>query len=168
MRFSKSFFFCYIENLILKLYLFILFHRINNELNGWFERHVKVNNRNRQPNQENLSTTWPGLNKEKASVKLNHLNLKSGDSKDQISSASKFKIHQNRRQLRIERATEKNSNPKTQDYPVSLYNTQSILYENFARTIRKRNDTFYYISLRKVKYYLFKRKKLLNIQISVF
>ncbi len=35
------------------------------------------------------------------------------------------------------------------NYAISLYNRQNGRYENFAKSIRQRNDTFYYVSFRR-------------------
>lgn len=48
-----------------------------------------------------------------------------------------------------------NSNSKqkqTAEYPVSLYDTQNRKYESFANSVRQRNDTFYFVSFRRVNF----------------
>jgi hypothetical protein len=53
------------------------------------------------------------------------------------------------------------NNPKDNGvYPVSLYNKQTRLHENFEQSIRRRNDTFYYVSFRRVSL------KIINIVFS--
>lgn len=37
-----------------------------------------------------------------------------------------------------------------QEYPLSIYDTQYTKHESFTRSIRQKNDTFYYISFRRV------------------
>lgn len=36
------------------------------------------------------------------------------------------------------------------DYPISLYDTQARIHEQFANSVRQRNDTFYLLSFRRV------------------
>jgi hypothetical protein len=41
------------------------------------------------------------------------------------------------------------SKHKLAEYPISVYNVQNSRHETFAKSIRQRNDTFYYISFRR-------------------
>ena len=42
------------------------------------------------------------------------------------------------------------SSPPSPTYPVSVYDTNVRAHEKFTESVRKRNDTFYYISFRRV------------------
>lgn len=124
-----------------KFYNHTHFSRINNELNDWFERHVRAmrNSSGQNGSLENFaSALWREFMKEK------HKEVKTIPSKGQ---ASRFKSIQNRRQARIEKKDAGKTN--TANTEVSLYDNQSRLYEKFARTVRTRDDTFYYVSFRR-------------------
>ncbi len=116
--------------------------RINNELNGWVERHqsrfgglrneqTKTTNSN---NRKYASSTWlRNLNKNPR-LSLSGENSGGGLKLDSFKESRKQGAE--------------NSNKKV--YPVSLYdNQQNTRYENFAKTVRTRNDTFYFISFRR-------------------
>jgi len=122
------------------------FLRINNELNGWFERHVKLlkNSHYESNDQESFaSALWREFIKEKQR-KYRPLPTKAEKTAPS-------------RRLRSAGNNRLQETKTVKDYPVSLYNTQSRLYENFARKVRTRDDTFYYVSFRRVCiYYLCK------------
>ena len=46
--------------------------------------------------------------------------------------------------------SKREEDPDKKVYPLSLYNTQTKQHENFMKSIRQRNDTFYYVSFRRV------------------
>ena len=107
-------------------------------MNKWFEQHVKVLKSGQMdqngPGFQNFATAlWIEFMKEKQKKKTDS------------SSSSRFRSnHVTRRTLRNAEANDR------EVYPVSVYDTQSRLYENFARTVRSRDDTFYYVSFRRV------------------
>lgn len=111
----------------------------------WFEQHVKIikNSQNQKDsNRKFASALWTEFMKEKQK------NIQLSIIKNQ---PSRLKSLQNKRNLRaIESVSDRNI------YPVSIYDTQSRLYENFARTVRTRDDTLYYISFRRVRKIFYK------------
>jgi hypothetical protein len=112
-------------------------NKINNELNTWFERHVDglKSMRNHDKGYEHYaSSIWREFIRQKHK-KFNTI------SESENNKRLRFK---DRRQMRDEVKLE-----QAKDYPVSVYDTQSRLYENFARTVRTRDDTFYYVSFRR-------------------
>lgn len=122
-----------------KFYNHSHFDKINVELNSWFENHVKVLKSNRSQ-EKFASSLWREFIKEK---------------QKKIRSSSSATATAEKTQASRFRSSRRTSQPRTgvssnvENYPVSLYDTQSRLYENFARTVRTRQDTFYYVSFRK-------------------
>jgi hypothetical protein len=112
--------------------------RINNELNGWVERH-----QNRFGRDQSKAANSNG--KYASSALLRNLNrnqrLSLGGGDNSGLNLHSFKDIQ-------KKTTDNSANKKV--YPVSLYdNQQNKRNENFAKMIRKRNDTFYFISFRR-------------------
>lgn len=129
------------QNTVNQLYNFTHLTKINNELNGWFERHIKLNKNPNSPGAETISSSlWSAFTEEK---KLTHQAINSAPNSPSYS--SRFKSQQHKRQSN-QHKIEKNPN---NNYPVSLYSTQNRRFENFARSVRQRNDTFYYVSFRR-------------------
>ena len=117
-------------------------------MNGWFERHIKVNSKPSQESQDNLSSSSPYFSEEKKkNIPLPSISVRSKSS----SAAFKLRGHLARRYINEQNNLKKNQPNKNEIYPVSLYSVQNRKYENFARSIRQRNDTFYYVSFRRVQ-----------------
>lgn len=121
---------------------------MNNELNGWFERYSSINSNNNQqkahqkPEYSSSSSLLRNLNRnsnqqETKPVKLGILPMRSYKKKS---------LNMNKESTKEESMHPKNK----QVYPVSLYDTQNRKHESFANSVRQRNDTFYYVSFRRV------------------
>jgi hypothetical protein len=120
--------------------------RVNSELNGWVERH-QSHSRFRD---QSKTPQHAAASKYASSALLRNLNKNqrlslSGDS----TVNGGLKLDDSFRETKpVDRPTAVPVNKKV--YPISLYDTQqNTRYENFAKTIRKRNDTFYFISFRR-------------------
>lgn len=113
----------------------------------WFEQHVKImkSSQNKKDSNQNFaSALWTEFMKEKQ--KKNRLY----QTKNQ---PSRLRSLQTKRHLRAIESINGDfeSVHDKEIYPISLYDTQSRLYENFARTVRTRDDTLYYVSFRRVR-----------------
>lgn len=101
------------------------------------------------PNDEAKSNSlWKGFVSDNQN-KLNRPPVIDSDSQSSSTSSSRFKNHQNNKRSSNNQKLEKNSN-NNNNYPVSLYSNQNKRYESFAKSIRQRNDTFYFVSFRRV------------------
>ena len=108
--------------------------KINDELTRWFERHAKhgynglFKETHEQPNVERHPSLLRNLNR------LNNLPSRSNEAE---------------RTIREGNSGGGADVPTSASYPVSIYDTQTKRYEKFSQSVRKRNDTFYYISFRR-------------------
>lgn len=127
-----------------KFYNHTHFNKINSELNNWFERHIKIlkNVNSQDGSQENFAKSlWREfMNEKQKKLRKMTRNVSASDR----SPSSRFRSP-GRRHLQAKKSM------VTKDYPVSVYDVQLRLYENFARTVRTHDDTFYYVSFRRVR-----------------
>ena len=151
------------------MHIFYSLTRINNELNDWFERHLKMfGHRNKESEtlkgSKNTAAQLRNPNTNVNMEKTTHLKDVLKEKKAAALLLNKFDSYSDdteylSREKRLESAaTTKSSNLKEDSnekvYPISLYNTQLKQHENFMKSIRQRNDTFYYVSFRRVSYFL--------------
>lgn len=114
-----------------KFYNHTHYIKINTELYSWFENHLK-NNRNQE---KFASKLWREF------IKQREEKIKSSTS--QATTRTK-RSEKYRNQQRV---NDMPSNSK--NYPISVYDTQSRIYEKFVRTVQTNEDTFYYVSFRR-------------------
>jgi hypothetical protein len=122
-------------------------------LNNWYERHhnkklfnsQQQNNPGQQQTQQNqhlkyTSSLLRNLNRNQNLFESNSNNIR--HDQQRLSSESNSIL---------DRSNQLNDNKQklNTNYAVSLYNRQNIRYESFAKSIRQRNDTFYYVSFRR-------------------
>lgn len=113
----------------------------------WFEQHLKImkSSQNKKGSNQNFaSALWTEFMKEKQ--KKNRLY----QTKNQPSRLRSLQTKRNLRAIESINGDFESVSDK-EIYPISLYDTQSRLYENFARTVRTRDDTLYYVSFRRVR-----------------
>ena len=94
--------------------------RITNELNGFYERHTNIFQHKASQNANNNNRFTSSL--------LKNMKTKNHDSP----------------------IIRKRDSNKNKEYPVSLYDNQYTKYESFTRSVRQKNDTYYYVSFRRV------------------
>ena len=144
---------------------FQLHFRINTDLNGWFERHLKLfGNRNSAENPE-TKTKYTASQLRNLNVNLQKPTYLK-DMLEKRALLDAFEIHNDKNDVSIKTtqtakerrlmSNEKRNRPsiltqaQKEVYPISLYNTQTKQHEGFMKSIRQRNDTFYYVSFRRV------------------
>ncbi|RNA19965.1 cyclic AMP-dependent transcription factor ATF-6 beta [Brachionus plicatilis] len=96
--------------------------KINNAISGLYERHSNIYHKAPQPNQSRFTSSL-----------LRNLKNK----RQEIPNIKRKELYSNRK------------SQEKQEYPLSVYDTQYTKYESFTRSIRQKNDTFYYISFRR-------------------
>ncbi|CAF0724673.1 unnamed protein product [Brachionus calyciflorus] len=98
--------------------------KINSELNGLYERHSNIFNYHHKASQPVQPSKFT------SSLLRNLKNNK----------------NQEIPTLKRKDLNRKNNN---QEYPLSIYDTQNSKHESFTRSVRQKNDTFYYVSFRR-------------------
>lgn len=67
-----------------------------------------------------------------------------------MTNSHSHKLRQQVRKQVSDRIVAAASTPTPTTYPVSVYDTNVRAHEKFTESVRKRNDTFYYVSFRRV------------------
>lgn len=137
------------------------FIRINNELDGLYKRYqtrnafwtgegaAQFHRYSSSPSSSGASAANSNeggkLNPKFIEDARNRANARNSQSRQNMEAVEASKVPAVPRQKNTA-----NVKTKTNDYPISLYDTQTRKHEQFANSVRQRNDTFYFLSFRRV------------------